>query len=82
MPLVTVITLPYLFEMRSIEDIEAEIEKLPPTEVNRLADWLAEYRAQLWDSQIAENAKPGGRLRRFVDEAKSDLKAGKTRPLP
>ena len=74
--------MPYLFEMRSIEDIEAEIERLPPNEVNRLADWLAEYRAQLWDSQIAEDAKPGGRLRRLVDEAKSDLKTGKTRPLP
>ena len=68
--------------MRSIEEIEAEIEKLPPEELGRLADWLAEFRAQAWDRQIAKDAEPGGPLRRFIDEAISDLKAGKTRPLP
>jgi hypothetical protein len=69
--------------MRSVvEDIEAEIETLPPDEVERLAEWLAEYRARAWDSRIAEDAGPGGPLRRFIDEAKSDFKAGKTRRLP
>jgi hypothetical protein len=67
--------------MRSVEDIEAEIEELPPAEVRRLAEWLAEYQARLWDSQIAEDAQPDGRLRQLIDEAKTDFKAGRTRPL-
>jgi hypothetical protein len=40
--------------MRSVEDIEAEIEKRPAAEVRRLAEWLTEYQARLWDSQIVE----------------------------
>jgi hypothetical protein len=68
--------------MRSVEDIEAEIEKLPPEELERLAEWLAECRAQAWDRQIAKDTWPGRSLRRFIDEAISDLKTSKTRPLP
>jgi hypothetical protein len=68
--------------MRGVEDIKAETEKLPPSEVKCLAEWLAEYQARLWDEQIAKDAQPGGRLRQLIDEAKSDFKAGKTRPLP
>jgi len=33
------------------------------------------------EGQIAKDAEPGGSLRRFTDEAKSDLKAGRTRRL-
>jgi hypothetical protein len=74
--------LAYPLCMRSVEDIEAEIQKLPPGEVVRLAEWLAEYQAQAWDKKIADDAKSGGGLRRFVDTAKADFKAGRTRPLP
>ena len=73
--------LTYLFRMRSVEDIEAEIEKLPAAEVRRLAEWLTEYQARLWDSQIVEDAQPSGRLRQLIDEAKADFKNGRTRPL-
>jgi len=82
MPLEAASLLEYPAPMRSVEDIEAEIEKLPPDELERLAEWLAEYREQAWDKQIAKDAEPGGPLRRFIDEAISDLKAGRTRPLP
>jgi hypothetical protein len=82
MMLVTIPRSAYLSLMRSVEDIEAEIEKLPPSEVKRLAEWLAEYQAHLWDEEIARDAQPGGRLRQLIDEAKADFKSGKTRPLP
>ena len=68
--------------MRDVKEIQAEIEKLAPDEVERLAEWLAEYRARAWDNQIAEDARPGGPLRRLIDKAKSDFHAGKTRRLP
>jgi hypothetical protein len=67
--------------MKSVKDLQSEIYKLPPADVEYLAEWLAEYRARAWDSQIAEDAKPGGRLRRMVDQAKSDFRAGKTRRM-
>jgi hypothetical protein len=82
MPLEAASLLEYPAPMRNVEDIEAEIEKLAPDELERLAEWLAEYRAQAWDKQMAKDSELGGPLRRFIDEAKSDLKAGRTRPLP
>lgn len=57
--------------MRSIEKLQAEIEKLPPADVERLAEWLAEFRAQAWDKQIPEDARPGRPLRRLIDKANS-----------
>ncbi len=67
--------------MRSVEDIEAEIAKLGPAEVRQVAKWLAEYEAELWDKQIAEDVA-GGKLDRFVNEALEEYRQGKTRTLP
>lgn len=68
--------------MQSVEKIQVEIQKLPHEEVDRLAEWLAEYRAQVWDRHIVEDAGARGPLRRLIDEAKSDFKPGKTHRLP
>jgi hypothetical protein len=68
--------------MSNVEDLQTEIEKLHPTEVERLAEWLDEYKAQAWDNQIAEDAQPGGRLRLLIDQAKLNFCAGKTHRLP
>jgi hypothetical protein len=68
--------------MRNITELQSYIEELPPADVERLAEWLAEYRARLWDKQMEEDARPGGRMRRLIDEAKSDFNAGKTRRMP
>ncbi len=67
--------------MRSVEEIESEIAKLKPAEVRRIAKWLAEYEADLWDRRIAEDAA-AGKLDRFVQEALAEYREGKTRPLP
>jgi hypothetical protein len=67
--------------MRSVEEIEAEIAKLTPSEVLHVAEWLAEYRAELWDKQIEEDAA-SGKLDRFIEEALDEHRQGKTRPLP
>ena len=68
--------------MRNVKDLQSEIEKLPPDDVEYLAEWLAEYRARAWDSEITEDARPGGRLRPLIDKAKSDFRDGKTHRLP
>jgi hypothetical protein len=73
--------LAYPFVMRSVEEIEAEIAKLTPAEVHRVAKWLAKYEAELWDKQIEEDAS-AGKLDRFVQEALEEYRQGKTRPLP
>jgi hypothetical protein len=45
--------------MTKLEKIEQEIATLGKDDLSKLADWLAEYQASLWDKQIEEDAKAG-----------------------
>jgi hypothetical protein len=38
--------------MTKLEKIEKEIASLVPADLHKLADWIAEYREELWDRQI------------------------------
>ena len=66
--------------MTKLEKIEQEIAALDPADVRKLAEWLAAYQADLWDRQIAEDAK-SGRLDKFVETANAEIASGKFRPL-
>ncbi len=67
--------------MSTVEEIEAAIRKLAGGDIFKLGAWFDEYRADLWDKQIEEDAK-AGRLDKLAAEAKADYRAGRTRPLP
>ena len=67
--------------MSTVLEIEAAIQKLEPQEIKAVADWLQEYREELWDRQIEADAK-AGRLDKLMDEAKQDYLAGRCKPLP
>ena len=66
--------------MRSVAEIQAEIQKLSSADQRRLADWLAELQADAWDAQIEEDIK-AGRLDHLIAQAEADIAAGRTRPL-
>jgi hypothetical protein len=66
--------------MTKLEKIEQDISKLPPADVHKLADWLADYQAALWDRQIAADAE-AGKLDGLAEQALADHRAGMTRPL-
>jgi hypothetical protein len=66
--------------MSSVVEIQAEIEKLTPTERRQLEDWFAEMQADAWDAQIEEDIK-AGRLDHLIAQAKADIAAGRTKPL-
>jgi hypothetical protein len=66
--------------MTKLEKIEQDIAALNPKDVRKLADWLEEYKAELWDQQIADDAK-SGRLDKFAARALAAHKAGKSTPL-
>jgi hypothetical protein len=61
--------------MRSVEEIEAEIAKLTPAEVCRVARCLAEYKAELSDKQVKEYAA-AGKLDRFIEHALEEHRKG------
>lgn len=72
---------PILTAMITVEEIERAVEELPPSDVARLAAWLAEYDAKVWDKQMEEDSA-AGRLDFLFEEARSERKAGKLRDWP
>jgi hypothetical protein len=67
--------------MSTVKDIESAISRLDPKEVHAVAEWLQEYREELWDKQIAGDAK-SGKLDTLIKKAKSGHRAGKSSVFP
>jgi len=66
--------------MRSVAEIQAEIEKLSRAEQRELAQWFAEIQADAWDAQIEDDIK-AGRLDHLIAEAEAEIAAGRTKAL-
>ena len=66
--------------MSTVQEIETAIQKLTPQEIKAVADWLQEFREELWDKQIDADAA-AGKLDRFADKALEDHRAGRVKPL-
>jgi flagellar motility protein MotE (MotC chaperone) len=66
--------------MTKLEKIEQDIASLSKSDLQKLSDWLEQYKAGLWDKQIEEDAK-SGKLDKLFAEAEADIAAGKIRPL-
>ncbi len=66
--------------MRSVTEIQLEIEKLSPAEQRKLAHWFAEVQADAWDAQIEEDIN-AGRLDHLIAQAEADIAAGRTKSL-
>ena len=66
--------------MNMLEKIEQQITSLTPADLHKLADWLAEYRADLWKKQIEEDAK-AGKLDKLAEQALAEHYTGLTKPL-
>jgi hypothetical protein len=66
--------------MTKLEKIEQDIETLSQADVRKLADWLEEYKSDLWDRQIEADAKDG-KLDKLIAEARQEIAEGKVSPL-
>ncbi len=64
----------------TVEQLKTAIMQLDSDEVWKLAEWLDEYKNDLWDQEIEEDVK-AGRLDWLKEEALRDLKEGRTREL-
>ncbi|MEO7678937.1 MAG: hypothetical protein ABIV39_19460 [Verrucomicrobiota bacterium] len=67
--------------MSTVAEIEKAIQKLSPQEIKAVADWLEEFREEMWDQQIAADAN-AGKLDKLISKAKSDYRAGKAKSFP
>lgn len=67
--------------MSTVAEIEQAIQKLTPREIKAVADWLQEFREEMWDEQIAADAK-AGKLDKVIAKAKAGYRAGKATSFP
>ena len=68
------------FKVMGIKEIEKAIVQLPAQDLDKLAGWLEEYRAQMWDKQIEEDLE-AGRLDALLAEVDEEYEAGLSQPL-
>jgi hypothetical protein len=64
----------------SAQELENAIRNLPYEEFTRLAQWIDEYRAELWDRRIEADIQ-AGRLDEAGRRADEDFEAGRCTPL-
>jgi hypothetical protein len=63
--------------MSTVQEIEEAIRRLSSDDQATLRTWLAEFYGDQWDRQI-EADTAAGRLDWLADEAREDLRAGRT----
>lgn len=66
--------------MSTIQEIERAVSSLSAEELSRFREWFLEFDASAWDRQFEEDVT-AGRLDALADEALSELRVGRTRPL-
>ena len=66
--------------MRTLEEIEQEIEQLPPQQLQKFRVWYENLDTDAWDKQI-EIDSSSGKLDALAQAAIADHKAGKSRKL-
>jgi len=64
----------------SVKEIQQAITQLPPADVRELSQWFDEFQNQLWDKQIAQDAK-AGKFDELIEEAKTEYAAGRYKSL-
>ena len=65
----------------TVDDLKEAIVHLPEPERKKLADWLEEMEEDAWDREMESDFSPGGRGVHLLDEVKSDIAAGRTKPM-
>ncbi|MEA2235568.1 MAG: hypothetical protein QOC81_292 [Thermoanaerobaculia bacterium] len=66
--------------MTKVQALEEEIERLSPSELAELQEWLAEREADAWDREIEQDAA-SGKLDKLFEKSMADHRAGKSREI-
>ena len=68
----------------AVEKIAGEVQALREQELDEFLSWLADYELahpDRWDREIEKDSLPGGRLDAVLRRVRSDIAAGRTKPL-
>ena len=66
--------------MSRVDELERAVRKMPPEDLRQFREWFLEFDAELWERQLKRDIA-AGRLDRFVEEARTEHREGRTRPL-
>lgn len=66
--------------MSKVEDIELEIQRLTPPELEAFRRWFREYDSDEWDRQIEADIRQG-KFDKLAEEALAAHSAGKSKEL-
>jgi hypothetical protein len=66
--------------MKSVDDLERAVQQLSADELAEFRRWFASFDAAAWDAQLEADVA-SGRLDGLAEEALSDFREGRTRPL-
>ena len=66
--------------MNALEHLEQQVLQLSSEDLEKFRVWFLELDHQLWDKEIEADFR-AGKLDRLINEARAELKAGKTRAL-
>lgn len=64
----------------SFQEVKQTIAQFSPAQMEEIARWLEELRADQWDKQIEADAN-AGRFDALIEQAKAEAAAGHTKPL-
>jgi hypothetical protein len=64
----------------SLQELEAVVASLPPSELATFAHWFEQHLADAWDRRIEEDIQ-AGRLNEAGRRADADFEAGRCKPL-
>ena len=68
--------------MSTVAEIKAALPALTLAEREEIARFLHDLDDDDWDRQMAKDAKPGGKLHRYMEQAEAEFKTGKLRDFP
>lgn len=66
--------------MSKVEKIEGQVKDLSPDELRAFRTWFVQFDAEVWDQQIADDAK-NNKLRSLAERALQDHAAGRSTVL-
>lgn len=67
--------------MERVEEIEEAIDRLPPADFRRFAEWFRQREQQRWDEQMDRDSA-SGKLDFLFDEADRESNAAELREWP
>jgi hypothetical protein len=64
----------------NVQELEAAVKKLSPTDLNAFSEWFEEFIADQWDRQFEADVK-AGKLDKIGKEVDQRFDAGLSKPL-